>query len=124
VQFFPLRRLIDLGLHPAGGVDTIGTQNFATSPFFSISRGVLRDTKYGTVTQADQAITVMEGIRMFTIWAAESGFMEDDRGSVEAGKLADLIVLDRNPLAIPATELEDIQIDLVLVDGKTVHQRP
>src|SRR5690606_16238207 len=56
VQFFPLRRLIDMGMRPPGGVDTVGTQNFATSPFFSISRAVMRDTKYGTVVQPEQAI--------------------------------------------------------------------
>lgn len=123
IQFFPVRRLIDHGLRPAGGVDTVGTQNFATSPFFSISRAVLRATKYGTVTQPEQAITVMEGIKMFTRWAAEAGFAEDDRGSLEAGKLADLIVLDRNPLQTAPTELETIQVDQVMVDGRFVHHR-
>ena len=124
VQFFPLRRLIDMGMRPAGGVDTIGTQNFATSPFFSISRAVLRDTKYGSVTQAEQAISVMEGIRMFTIWAAEAGFVEDTRGSLEPGKLADLIVLSHDPLSVPPAQLSDIEVDLVFLDGQLVHQRP
>ena len=123
VQFFPLRRLIDMGMRPPGGVDTVGTQNFATSPFFSISRAVLRDTKYGTVVQPEQAISVMEGIRMFTTWAAQAGGIEDTRGSLEPGKLADLIVLSDNPLALPPADLERIEVELVVLDGQLVHQR-
>jgi predicted amidohydrolase YtcJ len=123
VQFFALRRMIDLGMHPSGGVDTVGTMNFATAPFFSISRAVNRKTKYGTVVQPEQTISVMEGIRMFTRWAAEAGDVEDRQGSLEVGKLADLIVLDRDPLTIPHAELESIQIDLVVLDGQVVHRR-
>ncbi len=44
-------------MHPPGGVDTVGTQNFATSPLFSIERAVRRDTKFGTIVQREQAIT-------------------------------------------------------------------
>lgn len=88
VAFFPLKTLIARGLHPAGGVDTIGTQNFATNPFFSIARAVIRDSKYGTIVLPAEAIGVMDAIRMFTIWSAEANFLEKDMGSIEVGKLA------------------------------------
>ncbi|MGH9337100.1 MAG: amidohydrolase, partial [Vicinamibacteria bacterium] len=48
VKFFPMKTLIDEGFHPAGGSDTLGTQNFATHPLFSISVAVNRKTKHGT----------------------------------------------------------------------------
>ncbi len=47
VKFFPMATLIKLGFHPPGGSDTLGTQNFATNPLFSISVAVNRKTKYG-----------------------------------------------------------------------------
>jgi predicted amidohydrolase YtcJ len=123
MKFFPMKTLIDAGLRPAGGVDTIGTQNFATYPMFSIERAVNRDTKFGTITQPQEAISVMDGIRMFTIWSAEANFMEKDFGSIEVGKVADLVVLAEDPLATAKDRLGDIPVDMTVLDGKVAYQR-
>lgn len=123
VQFFALRRLIDLGLHPSGGVDNVGTQPFATNPLFSIQRAVARDTKYGKIVQPEQAITVMEAIKMFTIWAAEANFLEKSLGSIEPGKLADFVVLGRDPLTTPKTKLSEIPVEMTILDGKVRYDR-
>jgi len=122
MTFFALRTMIDRGMHPIGGVDTVGTQNFATPPIFSISRAVNRDTKYGAVVQPEEAITPMEGIKMFTIWAAEGGFLEKDRGSIEVGKLADLIVLSDDPLTASHKALPKIDVTMTMIDGKIAYQ--
>jgi hypothetical protein len=123
VAFFPLKTLIARGMHPAGGVDTIGTQNFATNPFFSIARAVNRDSKYGTIVQPEEAIGVMDAIRMFTIWSAEANFLEKDMGSIEVGKLADFVVTDADPLTVPRAKIGDVKVDLTIVDGKIAYQR-
>lgn len=124
VTFFALKTLIDRGFHPAGGVDTIGTQNFATYPMFSIARAVNRDTKYGQTVQPEEAISVMDGIRMFTIWSAEANFMEKELGTIEVGKLADFVVLAQDPLTAPKAKLADIPVDMTVLDGKVVYARP
>jgi predicted amidohydrolase YtcJ len=124
VKFFPMRTLIDRGMHPAGGVDTVGTQNFATPPIFSISRGVRRDTKFGAVVQPEEAITPMEGIKMFTIWAAEAGFLEDSRGSIETGKLADMVVLDQDPLTASKDQLPNVKVAMTILGGKVAYEAP
>jgi len=123
VKFFPMRTLLSLGLHPAGGVDTIGTQNYATYPLFSIERAVRRDTKYGAIVQPEEAISVMDAIRMFTIWAAYANFLEQKLGSIEVGKLADFVVLDADPLTAPKDRLASIPVDMTVLDGKIVYQR-
>ncbi|WP_334164004.1 amidohydrolase [Phenylobacterium sp.] len=123
VKFFPMKTLIERGLYPAGGVDTIGTQNFATYPMFSIARAVNRDTKYGTVTQPEEAISVMDGIRMFTIWSAQANFLEKDFGSIEVGKVADLVVLAEDPLTASKARLADIPVDMTILDGKVAYAR-
>jgi predicted amidohydrolase YtcJ len=123
VKFFALRTLIDHGLHPAGGVDTIGTQNFATFPMFSIQRAVNRDTKYGTIVDAAEAITPMEAIKMFTIWSAEANFLDKSLGSIEPGKLADFVVLDRDPLKTDKNKLSSINVEMTIIDGKVRYER-
>ena len=123
VKFFALKDMIALGLHPAGGVDTVGTQNYATYPMFSIARAVGRRTKYGKVIQPEQAISVMDGIRMFTIWAAQANFLDKQLGSIEVGKLADFVVLDRDPLTTPADDLGDIPVDMTVLDGKVAYTK-
>ena len=123
VKFFPMATLVKRGLHPSGGSDTLGTQNFATNPWFSISVAVNRKTKYGAVVQPEEALGVMDALRMQTIWAAFAGFQEKDKGSIEVGKLADLVVVSADPLTVAHDRLADIQTDLTVVDGKIAHQR-
>jgi len=123
VKFFALATMINRGMHPSGGSDTLGTQNFATNPWFSISVAVNRKTKYGAVVQPEEAIPVMDAIRMQTIWAAFAGFQEKDKGSIEVGKLADLVVVSGDPLTLPHAQLADVQTDLTVLDGKIVYRR-
>lgn len=123
VTFFAMATLLKRGFHPSGGSDTLGTQNFATNPWFSIATAVNRKTKYGAVVQPDEAIPVMDAIRMQTIWAAFAGFQENDKGSIEVGKLADLVVVSDNPLKIARDRLAQIQTDITVVDGKIAYQR-
>jgi len=123
VKFFPLATLIKLGFHPAGGSDTLGTQNFATNPLFSISVAVNRKTKYGKPANPEEAISRMDAIRMFTTWAAYAGFIEKTRGSIEVGKLADLVVLSGDPLQAPPDHILDLHVDYTILDGKIAYQR-
>jgi predicted amidohydrolase YtcJ len=123
VKFFPMATLIKLGFHPPGGSDTLGTQNFATNPLFSISAAVNRKTKYGQPVNPEEAISRMDAIRMFTIWAAYGGFQEKTRGSIEVGKLADLVVLSGDPLTVPAAHILDLGVDYTILDGKVAYQR-
>jgi len=123
VRFFAMATLLKHGLHPSGGSDTLGTQNFATNPWFSASVAVNRKTKYGKTVQPEEAVTVMDAIRMQTIWAAFAGFQEKDKGSIEVGKLADFAVVATDPLTAPPAQLADMQTDITILDGKIAYQR-
>jgi predicted amidohydrolase YtcJ len=122
VKFFPMATLIKLGFHPPGGSDTLGTQNFATNPLFSMSVAVNRKTKYGQPANPEEAISRMDAIRMFTIWAAYGGFQEKTRGSIEPGKLADLVVLSGDPLTVPVDHILDLNVDYTILDGNIAYQ--
>src|SRR6202034_3630248 len=116
VKFFPMATLIKMGFHPPGGSDTLGTQNFATNPLFAISVAVNRKTKYGGLANPEEAISRLDAIRMCTIWAAYGGFQEKSRGSIENGKLADLVVLSGDPLAVPPEHILDLKVDYTILD--------
>lgn len=115
----PNRSLIDHGIHPGGGTDA---NTGPMSPFMAMWTDVTRQTRVGVVGKA-QAITPLESLRMHTVWAAE--VMGDDaiKATIEPGKLADLAVLDRDPLTIDEDEIKDIQATLTIVDGKVVFER-
>jgi predicted amidohydrolase YtcJ len=69
-----------------------------------------------------EAIDVHTALRSYTAWAAQQLFLEDRVGSLEVGKVADIAVWDRDPYAIPAEDLRNLQCELTLVDGRIVHQ--
>jgi predicted amidohydrolase YtcJ len=123
VKFFPIATLIKMGFHPPNGSDTLGTQNFATNPLFAMSVAVNRKTKYGGLANPEETISRMDAIRMFTTWAAYSGFQEKTRGTIETGKLADLVVVSDDPLTVPAEHISDAHVDYTILDGKIAYQR-
>ena len=66
----------------------------------------------------EEAITPLEAIRAYTIDGAYSAWEENIKGSIEAGKLADLIVVDRDPLTIANIDLKNVRTILTMVGGK------
>ena len=71
----------------------------------------------------DEKLTAFEALRGFTLDAAYAGFAEHDVGSLEVGKHADFVVLEEDPLAVPAAGLRTLTVDATYVDGKPVFQR-
>lgn len=68
-------------------------------------------------------MTREEALQAFTIWAAEGSFEEKLKGSLEAGKLADFIVIDRDPMKCPEEQLKDITVLTTVVGGETVYKK-
>jgi predicted amidohydrolase YtcJ len=123
VTSYAIKTLIERGFHPPGNSDTLGTMTRAINPWFPISRAVLRTSRDGTEVDPHEAITVMDGIRMHTLWAAESGFEEDTKGSIEVGKLADLVVVSEDPLKVTPDRILDLRCEMTVVDGKVAFRR-
>ena len=122
-QSFLLRSMIDAGLKPANCSDTCGTEPLSVNPFFSIWCAVTRQTFFGKKLLPEEGISVREALRMYTTHAAYSGFEEDQKGSIEAGKFADLIVIDRDILTIPEEQIKNIRVEMTMIDGRIVYQR-
>ena len=84
---------------------------------------VNRVTKGGVQLDEDQKITPYEALRAITFNGAYQYGEEDLKGTLEAGKLADLVVLDRNPLAVDPREIRDIQVLATIKEGETLYER-
>jgi hypothetical protein len=78
----------------------------------------------GKVINPEERITVEEAIRAVTITPAYSTFEEDLKGSIEPGKLADLVVLGRDILTVPPLEIKDIPILRTMMGGEFVYINP
>jgi predicted amidohydrolase YtcJ len=120
---FIYRTLIDEGFQPPGNSDTAGTQPFAVNPFFGIYCMVARKNRNGVAICPQEAIRAREALRVYTAFSAYSGFHERTRGSIEVGKLADLVVLSANPLQVSPDDLLSIRADLTVLDGRVAFQR-
>ena len=92
------------------------------NPFFGIYTAVTRKTIGGQQLGTKEAISVQDAIKAYTVDAAYSGFDEQIIGTLSIGKYADLIVLDKDPFAINAEKIKDIQVLLTMIEGETVFE--
>jgi predicted amidohydrolase YtcJ len=82
-----------------------------------------RVSRSGKPIGPEQAVPVYEALRAVTANAAYAYFEEDRKGTLEAGKLADMVILDRSPLAVDPMELRDIRVMETIKEGKTLYRR-
>jgi predicted amidohydrolase YtcJ len=117
---FRFRDLIDAGLEPAAGTDVTGIYLVNVNPLLAIYAAVSRNSDNG-VFQPDQAVSVTEALRMWTIWAAKSIDEEGSKGSIEPGKLADMAVLSGDILTMPTEGLKDVTVVKTILGGRVVY---
>jgi predicted amidohydrolase YtcJ len=70
-----------------------------------------------------ERIGVQEALELYTTNAARIGFTESDRGSLEAGKLGDFVVLAENPFQVEPARIKDIPVEMTVLGGEVVYQR-
>lgn len=118
-HMFAMRSFLDAGLRPTDSSD------YTASPFdpmMWLQSQVTRIDKQGNPWGVNQRITVEEAIRCGTINGAYASYEEDIKGSIAPGKLADLIVLGRDPVREPASSLAGIPLERTMVGGKWVYE--
>jgi predicted amidohydrolase YtcJ len=83
---------------------------------------VERRSRSGEIIGAKERLTPYEALQAITIWSAYQHFEEDSKGSLEEGKLADLVILDKNPLKVDESEIKDIQVLQTIKEGEVVYE--
>jgi hypothetical protein len=115
----PLRRLLDAGV-PVG----LATDNVPVSLWYPIWQAVARiDRTVNAQVAPGQAITREEALRCATMGGAYLTFEEAEKGSIEAGKLADVVVLSQDPLTCDLDALRHTVAEMTMVGGKIVYTR-
>lgn len=110
------------------GSDWPGTNaaEYYNHPKYLINAAVNRTTLQGTPEggwNPQEKISVEASIKAYTINGAEATFEGDVRGTIKVGKLADMVIVDRNLFNIPPADLINMEIDLTMVDGRIVYER-
>ena len=116
---FAQRSFLDYGVVGTGATD------YPPGPFeplLGIQSCVTRTDSQGNLWGPNQKVSVEEALRIYTMHSAYASFEEDQKGSIEVGKLADFVVLGEDPTRIDPFGIKDIQIQRTIVGGKTVYE--
>jgi predicted amidohydrolase YtcJ len=115
----PIRKLLDAGILTGGGSDG---PVVPYDPFLSMWWMTTRQVLKGYVLGAEHAITPREALTLYTINNARILGVEADRGSIEAGKLADLTVLSQDILSVAPDDIRNTKALMTILGGKIVHR--
>jgi predicted amidohydrolase YtcJ len=111
---FPLKTLLKKGIRVVGGSDC---PMEPLSPLLGIKAAMTRESA------PKERITLDEALRMYTIYAAFSSGEENIKGSIEEGKLADLVVLSIDPMIVPLDKIREVNAELTVVNGRIAYSK-
>lgn len=116
----PMRDAIDKGLVPTNHTD------FVVAPLdqlFMMWSAVNRISRDGALIGADQRVTPLEALKAQTLNVAQQYGEEASKGSLAVGKLADMVVLDQNPLKVEALKIRDVKVVETYKEGQSIYKR-
>ncbi|MEE2839198.1 MAG: amidohydrolase family protein [Acidobacteriota bacterium] len=116
----PVKSMIEAGIRPAAEADAFTHQTAA--PLFNIQNWVTRIDQKGRQLDPEEKISREEALYLYTLWAAAYSGEQDILGSIEPGKLADLVVLAGDYMTFPETDLEKLRVLMTIAGGAVVYQ--
>ncbi len=123
LRVLPLRSMRTEGWPIAGSSDAAGSEILHANPFFGMHAALTRQTYAGEIVHADESLSMAESLHGYTAGSAQACGGLKEKGTLEPGKLADLIVLEADPLSTPAADIPEIRAELVMVGGRIVLDR-
>lgn len=119
-RFVVTREWLDNGVHLALGSDAPTTPWYC--PQITLWGALARISYSGKVMGPEQCLTIQEALRAHTMGSAYAGHEDKTKGSIEIGKLADMIVWHEDLYTVPVQRIPQITIDMTIVGGRTVYQ--
>jgi hypothetical protein len=119
----PFRSLLDAGARVAFGTDWPVE---ALDPLLTVHAAVTRQSADGQPPggwRPEERVGVAEAVEAYTLGSAYAEFQEKDKGSIEPGKLADMVLLSEDLLSIPPGEIPSAKVELTLLGGRVIYER-
>lgn len=116
----PTRDVLDAGINVTSHHDAPVTM---PNSMRVLDATVNRITRSGKVLGPDQRLTAYEGVKTLTSWAAKQYFEENSKGTITEGKLADFVIVDKNPVKIDSKDINKIAILESIKEGKSVYRK-
>lgn len=120
---YPYKTLLKMGFRPPGNSDTGGSYSWQMNTMHRLGLFVYREKEDGGIDHPEEAVSVMQALRILSTYGAYAGFEEGNRGALEVGKLGDLVVLSGNPLTTAPAELKNLKVDATIIDGVVRYER-
>lgn len=117
----PLRTLLEEGFQVPGTSDTTGGDPRLLNPFHNMWCAITRNTFTGRTIDPGQRITREQALTMYTRFAAHAGYWEGSRGTLEEGKLADIVVLEQAIDELSEEDFAESKVAHTIVDGELVY---
>ncbi|HTR26103.1 MAG TPA: amidohydrolase [Terriglobales bacterium] len=118
---YPAKSYIENGVVEAAGSDVAVTP---ISPWWGIWAAVVRrEMQSANVLTPEERISIEQALSLYTRNGAYAGFEENSKGSLEPGKLADFIVIDRDVLSVPADEIKDTKVLQTFIGGRLIYDK-
>jgi predicted amidohydrolase YtcJ len=121
VRVFPMRTMLSEGLTVAASSDCPCAVLDPLAGLYAIV--TRRTTPDGERIVPDEAVTPLQGLRMYTLNSAYAMSRESEVGSLEVGKRADMAVLSHDPTAVDPEFIRDITVDLTYIEGRLLYKR-
>lgn len=120
---YAYRSLADAGMRPPGNSDTGGAIAEAPNPWFGISHMMARSNQHGLPVSPEESVSASEGVRGYTVYAAEAGGLHDVIGQLAPGFAADFAVYGIDPRDLAPQEMRGVVADMTFVGGRQTWQR-
>jgi len=117
---YPFHSWLRSGLTAVGSSDS---PVVPVNPLMGIYSAVTRQAETGQTVLPAERVTPEQALPMFTLNAAYAAFEEPVKGSITPGKLADLVLLNANPLTCPPEQIKAIEVEMTLIDGNVVWEK-
>jgi len=120
-RFMPIRTMLDMGIHLAFGCDVPAT--IMLEPKWAFLGAVTRTTESGYTPAPEERISMKDALRIHTMGSAYASFEEETKGSIEEGKVADMVVWSHDLYSMPTSQLKNLEAEITIVGGKIVYQK-
>jgi predicted amidohydrolase YtcJ len=120
-RFMPIQTMLDMGIHLAFGCDVPAT--IMLEPKWAFLGAVTRRTESGYTPAPEERISMKDALRIHTMGSAYASFEEKIKGSIEEGKVADMVVWSHDLYAMPTSQLKNLEAEITIVGGRIVYQK-